>query len=297
MEVPPTIHTATLTPMHQDLTFNGEMLIRHCQTLLKAGSSGIALLGTTGEANSFSLEEKKQIIDTVVEAGVPADQLMVGTGSCAYTETIELTRHALAKGITDILLLPPFYYKQVNNQGLTNYFQRTIENIADDRMRIYLYHFPKMTGIQLSNELIEGLLKLYPEQIVGMKDSSGDLEHMLSVCHNFPGFKLFAGTEKYLLPVLQAGGAGCISATANVTIGKMAELLEAWQSPEAEALQEALTEIRSAFDGLPFTAILKQYLAHQQHDPQWLPIRPPNSLVDNSELIQLLEKLRTIGFI
>lgn len=290
------VFTAVLTPQHRDLTFNGDLLVRHCRSLLAAGSDGIALLGTTGEGNSFTMEEKKRIIDAVVEGGIPADRLMVGTGSCAYPETVELARYTLEKGINEILLLPPFYYKQVNDEGLRQYFERVIESVGNEDLRICLYHFPKMSGVHLSQRLLEQLIGRYPRQIVGMKDSSGDLDHMLAICRDFPGFQLFAGTERYLLPVLRAGGAGCISATANVTIARAARVFRAWETLEADALQEELTQIRSVFDGLPFIAVLKQYLAHYQQNPDWLPLRPPNSSVAPAVLQKLLQELDHLDF-
>lgn len=290
------VYTATLTPLHEDLSFNGDLLLKHCKSLLNSGANGIALLGTTGEANSFSMAEKKQMIDVVIEGGIPVDQLMVGTGSCAYTETVELTRYVLEKGVQDILLMPPYFYKVVNDEGLYTYFSTVIDAVANEDLRIYLYHFPKMSGVDMSHALLEKLVKKYPNQIAGMKDSSGDLEHMLSVCRNFPSMGLFAGTEKYLLPVLRAGGAGCISATANATIRKAAAVYQAWQTPEADALHKELTAIRSAFEGLPFSALLKQYLAHQQSNPQWLPVRPPNSPIPETELAKVLAELKRLSF-
>jgi len=290
------VYTATLTPLKEDLSFNPEMLVDHCHWLLASGADGIALLGTTGEANSFSMEEKKQIIDAVTAGGIPASQLMVGTGSCAYPETIELTSYALEKGINDILMLPPFYYKQVNDQGLYDYFDRVIDGISNEHLRIFLYHFPKMSGLDTSNALIEKLLHKYPNQIAGMKDSSGDLDHMQSICRHFPDLSLFAGTERYLLPVLRAGGVGCISATANATIRKVAKVYQSWQTSEADSLQEALTAVRSAFEGLPFAAILKQYLAHYHNNKGWLPLRPPNSPVPEKAVNELVLELNRLGF-
>lgn len=284
------IYTATLTPQHEDLTFNAKLLVQHCQYLLEAGSSGIALLGTTGEANSFSLTEKKQIIDAVVEGGIAPEKLMVGTGSCAYPETVELTRHVLAHGIKEILLLPPFYYK-ATDQGLLDYFSRVIDTVADDSLRICLYHFPKMTDVDMSIPFLEKLLAKYPQQVTGMKDSSGDVAHMLSICKAFPGFELFAGTERYLLEVLRAGGAGCISATANVTVRKMAQVFQNWETEYADALQEELTAVRSVFEGLPFVAILKQYMAQYHKDDRWLALRPPNSMVQQEVVQQVVDKL------
>lgn len=289
------IYTATLTPQHADLTFDGELLVKHCRAMLEAGSTGIALLGTTGEANSFSLAERRAIIDTVIEGGIPPERLMIGTGNCNYPETVELTQHVLSHGVKEILLLPPFYYK-ANDQGLLDYFSRVIDTVADESLRICLYHFPKMTDVDMSLSFLEQLLAKYPGQVTGMKDSSGDEAHMLAICREFPGFELFAGTERYLLPVLRAGGAGCISATANVTVSKMAQVFRNWETEYADALQDELTAIRSVFDGLPFVAVLKQYLADYHHDARWSALRPPNSHV-KAEMVQgVTEQLEVLGF-
>ena len=293
---PPKVYTATLTPLHKDLTVDYLMLTNHITWLLNAGSDGIALLGTTGEANSFDLKERKGMIEAVLKGGIDPSRLMVGTGSCAYTEAIKLTRFALKSDIKEILLLPPFYYKQVNEQGLMDFFSRVIEGVADDEMKVILYHFPKMSGINMTNAFVGKLIDKYPRQVVGMKDSSGDLEHMTSICEDFPGFRLFAGTEKFLLPVLRAGGAGCISATANVTIKMAARVLENWKQEKAHDYQEALTRVRSIFDGHPFSAVLKQYLAQETGNKNWLYMRPPNSALPLDTLQNLNRALIDLSF-
>jgi 4-hydroxy-tetrahydrodipicolinate synthase len=216
---------------------------------------------------------------------------MLGTGCCSYVDTVRLTRHAVALGIKSILLLPPFYYKQIEDEGLLHYFSRVIEQVGEDDLEIYLYHFPKMTGLHFSSALLEKLLMRYPRNFVGMKDSGGDFNHMKSICKDFPGFKLFAGTEKYLLDVLKLGGAGCISATANVTVTKCMDVYNQWQSAEAETLQATLTAQRNIFEGLPFIGILKQYMAHLSGNPQWLHVRPPNGLVPEIELKRVVEQM------
>ena len=291
----PGVYVANLTPLTPDLLPDIPLLISHLKHLLNKGAQGIALLGTTGEANSFSLQERMDLISAVVDAGIPPDRLMVGTGCCAWTDTVSLTSHAVDSGISSILMLPPFYYKQVNEQGLFNYFQRVIEGVAADQIEIYLYHFPKMTGLDFSLPLIDRLLRAYPGQIVGMKDSSGDLEHGKLICSQFPDLKVFAGTEKYLLDLLRAGGSGCISATANVTIEKCAEVFQHQQSPDVDRLQAEATAQRQVFEGLPFVSILKQYLATTTGNEQWLNVRPPNALVAEDLVRQVVEQLTALS--
>ncbi len=289
--LPKGVYVAALTPMNQDLDVDNELLVKHCKSLLDRGAQGLAILGTTGEANSFSIRERKQILEVLKNSGVPADLLMVGTGCCSAIDTIDLSKHALDLGVKNILLLPPFYYKQINDAGLFDYFKMVINKIADPDLQIYLYHFPKMTGVSFSMDLVDKLISLYPKNIVGMKDSSGDVNHMRDICSQFPGFRLFAGTERYLLQVLQMGGAGCISATANVTIKDCVALYDMWPSKNAGELQEQLSKQRDKFEGMPFVGILKQYIAHTTENHQWLNLRPPNSLVNQASLEYVLAEL------
>ena len=211
------VMAASLTPMKDDLTIDHERLIAHCRWLLDNGCNAIAFMGTTGEANSLSVAERMIALDAVLEAGIAPELLMVGTGCCALPDTLALTRHAIAQGVGGMLMLPPFYYKGVSEEGVFAAFDAAIQRVGHDGLRIYLYHFPQMSGVPFSHALIERLLKKYPDVIAGIKDSSGDFENMRSMAAHFPGFDVFAGTERYLLDIMRAGGVGCISASANVT--------------------------------------------------------------------------------
>ena len=295
--LPEGVFTAALTPLNEDLSVNYELLVQHCQNLLDQGSNGLALLGTTGEANSFSLSERKQILEKTLAGGIPANKLMVGTGCCALPDTIELSKHALSMGVNGLLVLPPFYYKQVADSGLMHYFEDFIDGVNDDRMRMYLYHFPKMSGLPFSIPFIQQLRSTYPGMITGIKDSSGDVENMRQMIAEIPGFKVFAGTEKYLLDVLRAGGAGCISATANATISLAAQLYAKWKAgEEVESLNAHMVKVRTAFEGLPFTGALKSYLAQEQQNKSWLHVRPPNEKLDEPSLNKLTAALTQLKF-
>lgn len=289
--LPGGVYVAALTPMDAELNPDIELLTSHCRFLFNHGAQGLALMGTTGEANSFSVDERMKLIEELLANDIPAGKIMLGTGCCSYTDTIQLTRHAVSSGIRNILLLPPFYYKQVDDDGLFAYFSRVLEEVAEPELEIYLYHFPRMTGLHFSHSLIERLIDSYPANFIGMKDSGGQVEHMREICRHFPGFKLYAGTEKYLLDVMRMGGAGCISATANVTIGPCVEVYRNWQTGKADALQDELTEMRNIFEGLPFIGILKQYLARVQNNPQWIYMRPPNGPVPEAEVERVLEAM------
>ena len=186
-------------------------------------------------------------LETLAGSGIPGKRLLPGTGSCALPEAVRLSRVALEMDVPGVLVLPPFYYKGVSDDGLFQFFAELIERIADPRLRVYLYHFPQMTGVGFSLPLIERLLEAYPGVIAGTKDSAGDWDRIETVCREFPDLDVFAGTERYLLDTLRHGGAGCISATVNVTsraARQVHDAYEAGREDEAEALQERLTDLR-----------------------------------------------------
>lgn len=296
--LPDGVFTAPLTPLQTDLSIDHRALINHCKWLLANGSDGLALMGTTGEANSFSIKERMEALDAVIAAGIPPQQIMVGTGCCAFPDSVELTRHAMQHGLGGVLVLPPFYYKQVTEEGIAQSFDLLINKVNNENLRIYLYHFPKMSGVSFSIPLIKQFVKKYPKIVVGIKDSSGDWSNMQQICQEIPGFKLYAGTEKFLLDTLKAGGAGCISATANVTTQLAQDVFQAWskQESKAKSLQSYLTQVRSSFDGMPFTGTLKSYLASQTNNSNWLNVRPPNTLIEKKDLEQLEQQLEKLAF-
>ena len=278
--LPNGLFTASLTPLNADLSVNHQLLIKHINWLLDQGSNGICLMGTTGEANSFSNRERMEVLDNVIENGIDPGVLLVGTGTCNLPDTIELTRHAVQNGVPGILMLPPYYYKNLSDEGLLEYFRLVIEGVDDPRLKIYVYHFPKMTGVPFTLPLLEKLVEQFPNEIVGMKDSSGEIEGMQKVCESIPGFRIFAGSERFLLDNLRCGGPGCISATFNATIKYGVELYQHWQDDNADDLQRKLTEVRSKFEIHSFVSGLKYLFSKWQDDKTWLNMRPPNSIPD-----------------
>ena len=279
-KLPKGIYTATLTPLNSDLSVNYNLLIKHMEWLLDQGSTGIVLMGTTGEANSFTVSERIEVLDKVIEAGIDPTRLLIGTGTCTIQDTIELTAHAVGNGVGGSLMLPPFFYKDLNDEGILEYFRHVIEGVDNEELRIYLYHFPKMTGVPFNLELLEKLLDAFPDEIVGMKDSSGDLTEMQKVCESLPGFQLYAGSEKFLLNNLRCGGPGCISATFNASIKYGAAVYRHWMADNADQLQEELTNLRSRFEVTSFVSGLKYLFANWTQNDKWLNMRPPNSLPD-----------------
>ena len=294
--LPDGVFTAAITPMNKDLSVNYDALNNHIRWLLDNGSDGICLLGTTGEANSFTVEERIKVIDEVIAGGIPAEKLLVGTGCCAHPDTIKLTKRAMKYNVGGILMLPPFYYKGLSDDGISDYFKLVIREVNDDHMRIYLYHFPVMTGVPFTVPLLKRLIDENPGIIVGMKDSGGDLENMRNVCESIPGFKMYAGTEKFLLDTLRLGGPGCITATGNATVKHAAEVYANWQTSEADALQENLNTLRRAFEVTSFVSGLKYLFSKWRNDPDWLNVRPPNAIPDRDSQQLLESNLEAIDF-
>ncbi len=294
--LPDGVYAASLTPQRENLSVDHAALVEHARWLLDNGCDGIVLLGTTGEANSFDVVERMDLLDAVLEAGLPAHRLLVGTGCCAVPDTVTLTRHAASHGVGGVLMLPPFYYKNVHDEGVFAAFDRVIQQTGEADLQVYLYHFPQMSTVPFSHELVERLLTAYPDTVAGMKDSSGDWMHRKSMTEAFPGFRLFAGTERYLLDILEAGGAGCITATANVTCTLAGEIFARWQSEDMRPLQHRLSEIRAAIEAYPAVPALKRIMAERTGRPDWLNLRPPLTPLSEDEAATLLEALRQLGF-
>ena len=284
-----------LTPFKQDLAPDPERLVTHCRWLLEQGIAGLAVFGTTSEANSLSAEERMDLLDALIAGGIRSELLMPGTGCCALTDTVRLTAHAVRNGCGGVLMLPAFYYKPVSDDGLFAQVAEVIERVADPRLRIYLYHIPPVAVVGYSLDLIERLIKQYPSVVIGLKDSSGDWNNTEAMLKRFPGFDVFPGSEVFLLAALRAGGMGCITATANVNGAAVSALYERWRTPEADQLQAEITTLRKTIEAYPMIAALKQILAHFRNAPAWAAVRPPLvrlTRTDAQALIRNLEQKR-----
>ena len=271
-------------------------MIRHCRWLL-AQNCDLAVFGTNSEANSLSLDEKVGLLDALIAAGIDPMRMMPGTGCCALDDTVRLTAHAVDAGCAGVLMLPPFYYKGVSDEGLFRSFATVIERVADARLRIYLYHIPPVSQVPLSLDLIERLLTAFPGNVAGIKDSSGDWSNTAAMLERqWDDFAVFAGNEKILLANMRGGGAGCISATANVNPAAIHRLYANWQSAEADALHAATLDIRLAVEAFPMIPALKQIIAHYGDDPDWVTVRPPLVELEATERAGVIAELDRRGF-
>jgi 4-hydroxy-tetrahydrodipicolinate synthase len=244
---------------------------RLARFLLDNGCDGLNVLGTTGEATSFSLAQRQRVMTAYREAGLPLDRLMVGTGAAAVADAVALTRHAAELGFAGALVLPPFYYKGVPDDGLAAYIDTIVSATAAKPIPIYLYHFPAQSGLPWHPKLVRRLLDAFGPRLVGLKDSSGDMAYAREVAAISPAFKVFPSTEAVLLEARGGAFAGCISATANLN----ADLCQrAWSRGDAVALETAVT-IRKLFDGRALVSGVKALLAHIHGDAALARVMPP----------------------
>ncbi len=285
-----------VTPFTSALAPDQERFNRHCAWLLAHGCAGLAVFGTTSEANSLAQEERILLLEGLVASGVAAGRLIPGTGCCSLTETAALSAHAAALGCAGVLMLPPFYYKAVTEEGLFRYYSEVIQRVGDSRLRIFLYHIPPVSQVAVPPALVGRLLKAYPGTVVGVKDSSGDWANTEALlAYAGEGLTVFPGSEVFLLRGLRGGGAGCITASANVNPGPIHELYRRWQDPEAPQLQAGLDRVRTILQAHgPIIPTLKAVLAHFRQDPGWRTVRPPH--VELEDAGKLVSDLVEAGF-
>jgi 4-hydroxy-tetrahydrodipicolinate synthase len=275
---------AATTPVGADLAIDIERLVDHCRFLLaEGGCDGINLLGTTGEATSFSAEARMAAMRAVAKSSLPLDRFMVGTGAAALEDAVRLTAEAKALGFAGALLLPPFYYKGIDAEGLVAYVEAVIARVGASDLPLYLYHFPQNSGVPYTIEIVTRLRERNPKVVLGLKDSSGDLDYSAALASRLPSFAVFPSAEGALGRAKELGFAGCISATANVT-GPFAQ--RAWSDSGADA-NEGLAQavaIRAAIAQFPLVASVKATVALLKSEPAWRRVMPPLSALSEEQL-------------
>ena len=293
----PAVLSPVITPFKADGSPDAPKLLKQCQWL-EANGVGQAIFGTNSEANSMSAPQKMGTLTALVEGGLKPEHLMPGTGATSIDATVNMTRHAVNHKCAGVLMLPPFYYKDVTDDGLFAYFSEVIQKVGSAALQIYIYNIPPVTKVNLSLSLLERLAKEYPKTVVGMKDSSGDWSYTESVIKLLApsGFRVYAGSEVFLMRALRAGGVGCISATANVNPKAIADLAAHWRESNADALQANLDQVRGIFAKYQMIAGMKTAVAHYTKDSEWLRVRPPLMQLSAEQQAQLLSELKAINF-
>lgn len=287
-----------LSPFDDSLNFNQEMYNELAKDLLSTGCSGLAPFGTTGEALSVSNDERMQALENLIKSGVSPDKLIPGTGLCNFPDTVKISRHAVELGCKGVMTLPAFYFKDVTDEGLFQYYEKLIDEINHPNLKIYLYHIPQVSGVGLSIPLVKKLRSAYPEIIVGIKDSSGvweNTEQLLSI----DGLIVYPGAELPVIDAIKLGGPGCISATANfnpTNIAKVIELSHDGKWDQAEEVHKDVKEVRYLFQDYSAIPAQKAMLAIKYKDERWKNIRPPLVQISDQRSSELAEKLRNHGF-
>lgn len=271
------VNAAVLTAMRPDLSIDLDRMAAHCRWLLANGCDGLAILGTTGEANSLGIAERIAVMEGLVERGIPPARLLPGTGTTAIPDTVALTRRAAELGCRGALLLPPFFYKNPSDDGLFAYFSEVVQRVGGD-IAIYLYHFPQQSAVPFGLDLIGRLLRAFPGKIKGIKDSSGDFANTRGYVDHFArdGFEVYCGDDGALRDLLQAGGAGCITAATNIASAISARVYANWDNAAGAEAQVTLAAVRKAVTSAPLIPALKALVARRTADPAWNMIRPPH---------------------
>jgi 4-hydroxy-tetrahydrodipicolinate synthase len=286
------VNAAVLTPMNADLSVDLDRMAAHCRWLLANGCNGLAVLGTTGEANSLGIDERIAVLEGLVSRGVPAAKIMPGTGTTALTDTVKLTRGAAELGCRGALLLPPFYYKNPSDDGLFAYFSEVVQRTGGD-IKIYLYHFPAQAVIGFGLALVGRLLKAFPGVVKGIKDSSGDFANSRAYAEHYAkdGFEVYVGDDSLLTQMLAAGGAGCITAASNVNCTAGACVY----ATRDAAAQDILNATRRAVKLVPLIPGLKALVARNTGDARWTNIRPPHLKLSAAEESKLFAAFDASG--
>lgn len=293
---------AALTPLRDDNAMGGAIdgagFARHCRWLLENGCTGVAVFGTTGEAECFTNEERMAALDDLLDRGVDAARLMVGTGRASAADTAVLTRHAVARGCAGVLVLPPFYYKDAREEGLYRAYASVIESVGGP-FHLYLYHFPEMSGVPIAHDLIARLRRGFPDHVAGLKDSSGELQSTAGFAGIGEGFDVFTGDDHLLGPMLERGGAGSITATANLAPHLLRAVYDGWAARTEDAIAAHRMLEAIWVDGLlkvPVTEALKEYLAETTGARRWLNMRPPLTRLCEDERRALFAAFAAAGF-
>ena len=293
------IYAAVVTPVDRHGSIDVGAYCQHARWLLASGCHGLGVFGTTSETNSFSVRERQSALEAYVGAGLDPTSMIVGVGCCARADTVALARHALDLGVYRLLALPPFFYKGNADEGLYRAFAEVIESVSDRRLELYLYHFPQVSGVSVTIGVIAKLLDSFPEIVRGLKDSSGNWGHTKDLIDRFPDFQVFSGADNHLLDNLQSGGAGTISAAANLNCHASRVVFDAYQQGDIEAAKEgmiAVTHVRSTLTSFPLIPAIKYVIRANGGGDAWEDLRPPLEALSDERGRELMDALSAGGF-
>ena len=294
------IWPALLTPLNADLSIDHSRLAAHCKKLLASGCKGVTPFGTTGEGPSFSIAERKHTLDQLIKNGVPAAKIMVSTSCAALPETLALTRHAVNSGIHGCLMLPPFFIKGASDEGIIDCYRYVLDGMADagllDKLRLYLYHIPQVSGVGLSHHVISLLKKMYPETILGIKDSQCDTAHSVALADAFmKELTVYVGYEPDLPEMGRRGSTGAISGLANFMPRLVGRLVMQPDAPSTSGERDRVVKLLGLLDGYSLVPALKGVMAALSGEEAWLRVRPPLVALTPDQFEALVQTVRAFG--
>jgi len=275
------IYAAAVSPFNSDGTLNAPKLLAYCQHLMSpaGGCDGVAPTGTTGEGNSIAMADRLALPGVFAEGGVDRDRVIFGTGASASGDCVALTQAAVDAGFMNVLVLPPFYYKNPSDDGLFAYYANLVEKIGTDDLRIYLYHFPQMSATPLSTDLVVRLRREFGAIIAGLKDSSGDFEQSRAFVTATGGvnedFDVLPSSEAMLWDGLDIGTAGIISGSTNAFGAKAQAALQAPAGAQRDAAMAIVKAARTMAGKYPLMSAMKTIEAWRSGDDNWLRMAPP----------------------
>ncbi len=288
---------ALLIPVTPDGALDTTRAIHHARRMLDAGCDGVTLFGTTGEGPAFTTTERKALLQALLDGGVLPGQIVVTISACALPDAIDLGRHASSLGCHRQMFMPPFYFRAPRDAGIMEAVSQVVRGIGDPRLKMLLYHIPGLSSVSFSHESIAALAARHPGQVIGVKDSSGDLEHGLALARAFPSLAILVGAEQYVAAIMLAGGSGSINGLANIAPRLIRRIMDApgQVAPADAQLVLDLLALLSVCPGMPFVCVYKTMLAEQTGDDAWLNVRAPLCLLDNTEAQSVRAGYRAIG--
>ena len=293
-------YCAVLTPLDNNLSINNNLHLRHCQSLMQKGLDGLTIFGTNGEASSFSINQKIHSIEFLLENRIDASNLIIGSGAASLEDAMELTNFSVKIGAKASLLIPPFYFKSVTDDGVISYYRNVIEQTGDNNFKFLLYNIPQHSGVTINFNIIENLLKFYPNNVVGLKDSTGNMDNMLKTIKYFNEFAVFCGNGAMALHTTKRGGAGAITGDANITAKLLSFIIHNFKREKEidnfDTIQSLIENIRNVLSSHEQISLLKAYYSIADNIEEWNNVMPPLKRIDNpSNNKQIIALLDLVG--
>jgi 4-hydroxy-tetrahydrodipicolinate synthase len=288
---------ALLMPVDTNGALDTPRAIAHAKKMLAAGCDGVTLFGTTGEGPAFTVSERKSLVEAMLASGIRPDQVVVTITALALGDAIELGQHAVRLGVYRQMFMPPFFFNQPRDAGVIEAVSQVVKGIDSEGLKLLMYHFPAMSTYGFSHTALQELVRRHPGQVVGVKDSSGDLAHSLALANTFPSLSILVGAEPHVAPVMCMGGSGSINGLANIAPGLMRRVIDSPANVSAadETLMTGLLALLGTLPGMPFVSVYKTMLAEQTGDDFWMHVRAPLTPLDNTEAQTVRSGYRAIG--